>query len=185
MLAGFLRSRHGITITKCRRRFGSSAGQTGHIRDLGAPRPRRGCPALRRERSGIARSRVAKRLRLARCGLWRSWRRLLLHASGKSPPCSQRGALGLLLGCLRVALSLRGRERSWTPSGASQWQRCHGHEKMQRGGKGLQRKGGRNVSPESRHASAPCGTIALFQPLTPHAAARQQRTGNMARAAKR
>lgn len=64
MLAGFLHSRHGITITKCHHHFGSSARQTGHIRDLGAPWLGRGCPAFRHERSGIACSRVAKRLRL-------------------------------------------------------------------------------------------------------------------------
>lgn len=47
------------------------------------------------------------------------------------------------------------------------WQSCHGHEELQQGGKGLRRKGGQNVSPESRHTSAPCGTVTLFQPLNP------------------
>lgn len=70
MLAGFLHSRHGITIAECHHRFGSSARQAGHIRDLGAPWLWRGCPAPRDERSGIARGRVAKRLRFhsAVCG---------------------------------------------------------------------------------------------------------------------
>lgn len=118
MLAGFLHSRHGITITKCHHCFGSPTRQTGHIRDLGAPWLWRGCPALRHERSGITRSRMAKRLRFAQCGLQRSRCRLLLHVLGKSPSCSQQGALVLLPGCLQVALSLRGCERSRTPSGA-------------------------------------------------------------------
>ena len=65
MLASFLHSRHGITITKCHHRFGSSARQTGHIRDLGAPWLWRGCPVLRHKRFGIACSRVAKRLHFA------------------------------------------------------------------------------------------------------------------------
>lgn len=35
LLAGFLHSRHGITITKCHHRFGSSARQTGYIKGPG------------------------------------------------------------------------------------------------------------------------------------------------------
>lgn len=92
MLAGFLHSRHGIiTIAECHHRFGSSARQAGHIRDLGAPWLWRGCPAPRDERSGTARGRAAKRLRFAQRGLQRSRRRLLLRASGKSPSCSRGG----------------------------------------------------------------------------------------------
>lgn len=35
LLASFLHSRHGITITKCHHRFGSSARQTGYIKGPG------------------------------------------------------------------------------------------------------------------------------------------------------
>lgn len=44
MLAGFLHSRHRVTIAKCHHRFGSSARQTGHLRDLHTPRLCWGCP---------------------------------------------------------------------------------------------------------------------------------------------
>lgn len=60
MLAGFLHSRRRVTIDKCRHRFGSSAGQTGHIRDLCTPQLCQECPTLRHERSGITCSSVKK-----------------------------------------------------------------------------------------------------------------------------
>lgn len=72
MLAGFLHSRPGITITKCHHHFGSSAGQTGCVRDLGALWTWWGCSTLRHEQSGTASSRMVKRLHVAPCGLQRS-----------------------------------------------------------------------------------------------------------------